>query len=529
VGVHLHDAETTDDPHTLFGVTQTWRRLPSIALVFAISACSSAQGDGAAESTTTSSLAASTTTVAEPSDPFSTDKFLPPKIFWDECGENRDCGFIDVPIDYSDRDSATTSLYIVRHRALQTASRIGVLLVNPGGPGFGGSYLAERARNVYDEDIVNSFDIVGWDPRGTGRSIPAIDCIDDYDEFYTGDDITPDDEVERQAILDSQEGFTERCFDRSGTILPHSGTNNSARDMEMIRRALGEEQITYFGFSYGSELGAVWATLYPNTVRAAVFDGAADPNVDNEEQIAKQHVGFESAITVFLKQCAADSSCKFHNGGNAEAAFDELMLSLDETPIPTVEGRPNLTRGMALTAVAQAMYSDELWDALAGALTQAKKGDGASMLEIFDSYFRRQPDGTYSNEIEAFLNITCADNAERMTPEEADAKAKLREGIAPRFSPGTSGDYSCTFWPAALDPRIEIAATTVNPILVVGTTGDAATPIVGARAMVEALGNAQLLVVTADQHTGYGANWCAVKTISDYLVKLKVPEPDKQC
>jgi pimeloyl-ACP methyl ester carboxylesterase len=503
--------------------------LTGCAVILTASACGSAGGDRADETSTSSSSSSTSTSVAEVGDPFSTDKFLPPKIFWDECGDNRDCGFIDVPIDYSDRDSATTSLYIVRHRALDPDKRIGVLLVNPGGPGFGGSYLAERASTVYDEDIVGSFDIIGWDPRGTGRSIPAIDCIDDYDEFFTGDDITPDGEVERQENLDSQKDFTDRCFERSGSILPYSGTNNSARDMEMIRRALEEDVISYFGFSYGSELGAVWATMYPNTVRAAVFDGAADPNVSNEEQIAKQHVGFESAITVFLKQCSADSSCKFHSGGDAEDAFDALMLSLDETPIPTVEGRPNLTRGMALTAVAQAMYSDQTWDALAGALAQAQRGDGASMLEIFDAYFRREADGTYSNEIEAFLNITCADNAERMTPEEADAKAKAREGIAPRFSPGSSGDYSCTFWPDAIDPRIEIAATTPNSILVVGTTGDAATPIVGARAMVDALGNAQLLVVTADQHTGYGANWCAVKTISDYLVKLKVPEPDKQC
>lgn len=507
------------------------RRLSLVgcAFLFVVSSCGSTNSAIVVESTTTAVPASTTTAVVEPADSFSTDKFLPPKIFWDKCGENRDCGFIDVPIDYRDRDSATTSLYIVRHRALKPETRIGALLVNPGGPGFGGSYLAERAATVYDEDLIDSFDIIGWDPRGTGRSIPAIDCIDDYDEFYAVDDVTPDDASERQAILDSQKDFTERCFTRSASILPHSGTNNAARDMEMIRRALGEEQISFFGFSYGSELGAVWATMYPKTVRAAVFDGAADPNVPTEEQIKKQHVGFESAISVFLAQCSSNSKCKFHNGGNTESAFDELMIALDGTPIPTVDGRPNLTRGMALIAVAQAMYSDETWDALAGALAQAKKGNGAPLLEIFDEYFRRQADGTYSNEIEAFLNISCADNAERMTPEEADAKAKEREGIAPRFSPGTVGDYSCVFWPEAIDPRLRIEATTTNPILVVGTTGDAATPIVGARAMVEALGNARLLVVTADQHTGYGANWCAVDTISRYLVRLQIPEPDKSC
>lgn len=304
----------------------------------------SCNSGSASEVTTTTTTVAPTTLPETPADPFSTDKFLAPKIFWEDCGEDLDCGYIDVPVDYSDRHSATTSLYIVRHRALKPESRIGVLLVNPGGPGFGGSYLAQRAPIIWAQELVDAFDIIGWDPRGTGRSIPAIDCIDDYDTFYSAEEVSPDSATERQAILDTQKDFTDRCFARSGGILPHSGTNSSARDMEMIRRALGEQQLSYFGFSYGSELGGVWATMYPDTVRAAVFDGAIDPNVSNEELIVKQQTGFESAITVFLSQCSADTKCKFHNGGNAEAAFDELMTSLDTTPLPTLDGRPNLTQ-----------------------------------------------------------------------------------------------------------------------------------------------------------------------------------------
>lgn len=507
------------------------RPLPMLVLVAVITAaCSSGDSTPA----TTSSTVAVSTTAAPPKDdgpvdPYDTDKFPTPTIFWDECGENLECGFVDVPVDYSDPNSAETSLHIVRHSATDASKRIGALLVNPGGPGFGGSYLAESAPRIYDAALVESFDIIGWDPRGTGMSIPAIDCVDDYDKYFAGGDITPDNEQERQEALDSQKEFTDLCFEKSGGILPHSGTNSAARDMEMIRRALGEETISYFGFSYGSELGAIWATLFPDTVRAAVLDGAIDPNATTQEFVTLQRAGFERSINAFLADCSERSNCSFHNDGNAEGAFDELMLRLEDEPIPTYPDRPDLNRSMALSAVFQAMYSDEFWGVLAEALDDAQSGDGRGLLDLFDQYLRREPDGTYSNGIEAFLNISCADDPVRNTPDEADAIAVSIADVAPRSSPDTIGDYTCVFWPEALDPKIKVAAPTSIPILVVGTTGDPATPLEGARAMAETLGNALLLVVDADQHLGYGASGCAVQVISDYLRKLKLPENEAVC
>ena len=191
-------------------------------------------------------------------------------------------GYLEVPRDYSDPTAGTFRLYLVRHLA-DTADRIGSLLVNPGGPGFGGSILAMVADQVYGDDLIRSFDIIGWDPRGTGLSEPAVDCFDDYDHFYAGTDITPDDPAERQQLVDLAQELADSCVERSGDVLPYIGTNNSARDMDAIRQALGEDTISYFGFSYGSELGAVWATLFPDTVRAAVLDGAADPDATLDE------------------------------------------------------------------------------------------------------------------------------------------------------------------------------------------------------------------------------------------------------
>ena len=266
-------------------------------------------------------------------------------------------GYLEVPRDYADPSAGSFRLYVVRHLA-DPEQRIGSLLVNPGGPGFGGSILAVVADNVYGDDLLAAFDIIGWDPRGTGLSEPAIDCIDDYDHFYAGTDITPDDAAERQHLVDLAQEYADSCVSRSGDVLPYVGTNNSARDMDAIRQALGEDTISYFGFSYGSELGATWATMFPDTVRAAVLDGAADPDATLDEGGIQQSEGFEQSINTFLARCSDDAECPFHSGGDAEGAFDDLMLALDDAPVPTEPGRPDLTRGMALTGVAYAMYDD---------------------------------------------------------------------------------------------------------------------------------------------------------------------------
>lgn len=450
-----------------------------------------------------------------------TDQWPTPTIDWVECGPGLECGTIDVPIDYTDPDSKMASLNLVKHPSTSSSKRIGSLLVNPGGPGFGGAILAERADGIYSTALLEAFDIIGFDPRGTGESVPAIDCIDDYDTWFAGGDITPDTPAEHDEIVQTQQDFTNECFSKNADILEFAGTNNVARDMEMIRRALGEEKISYFGFSYGSELGATWATLFPRTVRAAVLDGASDPEADPLEDLLQQNKGFEDAINRFLEQCAQNRGCELYP--DAERLFDDLMESLDENPIPTSPGRPDLTRGMALTAVAQAMYSDGYWPQLETALLDAINGNGAGLLELWDQYFQRYPDGTYGNELEAFVNILCADRAERLTVEEADALVPQFQANAPRFAPGTTGDYTCTFWPAARDARADITGKGAGPIVVIGTTGDAATPLKGTRNMAKVLEDGRLIVVDADRHTGYTSSLCAQKAVDSYLIDLTTP------
>jgi len=451
------------------------------------------------------------------------------ELEWEGLTDGVEFAMLEVPADHDRPSGDTYELFVARRLADDQENRIGSLLVNPGGPGFGGSDFAVYGDQVYGEELLERFDIIGWDPRGTGRSEPAVDCIDDYDRFYGEHDITPDDDAERRQIVELAEQFATDCESRNGDVLSQIGTNDTARDMDAIRRALGEDTISYFGFSYGSELGATWATLFPETVRAAVLDGASDPNADLIEHGLQQSKGFESTLSTFLTQCSEDTTCAFHNGGDTEAAFDELMASLDEDPIPSAADRPDVNRLIAVQAVIKAMYSDSSWPQLAQSLADAEDGDGAGLLALYDSYYQRLPDGTWGNELEAFQAISCADDEERPTVEEDDASVDQFQAVAPRIAPHSTGSYFCTFFPKSDDPRVDITGSGAGPIVVIGTTGDAATPLDSTRAMAETLEDGRLVIVTADQHTGYDVNDCVNDAVHRYLVDLEPPEAETQC
>ncbi|MEO6124100.1 MAG: alpha/beta hydrolase, partial [Ilumatobacteraceae bacterium] len=445
-------------------------------------------------------------------------------------GNGLETGSVIVPIDYDDPSKGNFDLFVLRHPAADPSKRIGTLLVNPGGPGFGGSILAQVAENVYSQDLLDHFDIVGWDPRGTGLSTPAIDCIDDYDPYFATEyDGLTDAEVRAKSVEVAQD-FEQECAKKNSEILPYVGTNNAARDIDMIRQALGEDTITYFGFSYGSELGATWTTLFPKTVRAAVLDGATDPNADAVQSLIDQSTGFEASLNTFLAQCSANADCAFHNNGDAEGAYDALIASLDVNPIPSDPGRPDVESGVATGAVVDAMFSESSWPQLAQALADAQNGDGSGLLTLFDDYYQRRPDGTYDNSLEAFQVISCADTPERQTVEEADADAHLYAEAAPRlYGDSQGGSYFCTFFPGSIDPRATITGAGAGPILVVGTTGDPSTPLASSRNMAKALKEGVLLVVDANQHTGYDVNACSKATVDAYLIDLTVPADGTEC
>ncbi|WP_420451685.1 alpha/beta hydrolase [Ilumatobacter sp.] len=488
------------------------------------------------EGTATSSVPVSATAPAPSSAgtasaPSSAPSLPDAEIAFEQVADGVEGGWLTVPVDHGDPLGATLDLWVVRHRA-PSGEPVGVLLANGGGPGVASSLLAADVRSWFEEPLVESFDIVTWDPRGTGRSGGSVDCIDDdeYDRYFASGDITPDDDAEREALVELSRDFAESCVEAVGDVLAHLGTNNSARDMDALRRALGQSQVSYLGYSYGSELGAVWATLFPDTVRAAVLDGAAHPDPDGIEPVRLQQLGFEGVFETFLARCSANPSCAFHNDGDAEGAYDELLARLDTDPVPGPPGRPAVNQEVAIIGIIQAMYTDRRWPALERALADAAAGDGTGLLALRDGYYRRDPDdGSYSDLLESFQAITCADDPDRPTPDEADAEAEPLIGIAPRLFPYTTGSYTCGFFPPSADPRVEITGERAGPIVVIGTTGDPSTPLTSSQAMADALEGGVLVTVEANRHTAYRSGGCIDDLVHRYLIWLEVPPADTRC
>jgi pimeloyl-ACP methyl ester carboxylesterase len=461
-----------------------------------------------------------------------TTEFVVNPIEWTACDGSTntevECGNIEVPFDYADPDQGSFVLFVKKHSAASPADRIGSMMVNPGGPGFGGSSLADDAEYYFSQDLINRFDIIAWDPRGTGESTPAVNCVDTFDEYF-GLDSPPETPAEKQALIDASQAFNDKCAENSGTILPFISTKASAQDINSLRLALGEEKVSFFGFSYGSELGTTWATMFPETVRAIVVDGAVDPTASSIQEGMAQAKGFEGQLATFLKQCSERTTCEFHNNGDAEAAFDKLVLDIDAKPLEVSKDRTLVTQGVLFTAVAQAMYSDYYWPQLSEALSAAQGGDGKGILQLYDDYYQRNEDGTYGNELEAFLAISCLDDPGATSTEEVDSHIEDFIAAAPRLGGNFAYGYSCALWPVKQAAKVNITGKGAGPIVVVGTTGDAATPLSSTRKMAQGLEQGILIVVDANQHTGYGANSCVVKAVDEYLIKLTVPANETTC
>lgn len=515
------------------------RRRLTLVLVccLAVAACGDGINEGANEGRSTRgtidgvTLHTADTVVPESTEPTGTDptgtdptgtENMPPDaddpFGWEEVDLGLEQGYLDVPLDYADPTGDTITLYVVRHLAVDPANRIGTLLVNPGGPGFGGTGLAFSADGIYGQDLLDRFDIVGWDPRGTGSSLPSIDCIDDYDPFF-GLDSSADTPLERQALIDAGTDFGKSCERKNKDLLPYISTESSARDIDSIRAALGEAKISYFGFSYGSELGATWATLFPDTVRAAVIDGAVDPTVDYLHQNIQQAAGFEATFATFLAQCSAAPACAFHNGGDAEGAFDLLATDIDAAPIAVDPERTDVTQGVLDTAVTEAMYDQSSWPQLEQALADLQGGDGQAILDLYDEYYGYSF-GEWDNSLEAYFAIGCLDDPGSTGPDDLYSHEAEFAAAAPRLGRGWMAELTfCSVWPVDPVAPVTITGKGAGPIVVVGTTGDPATPLSSTRNMAKALEDGHLVIVTADQHTGYGVNSCVNDTVDGYLLE----------
>ena len=447
-------------------------------------------------SASTSSPAGTSTTVVPSS---------PPE--WKKCGDI-ECASISVPFNYASPELGSFTLPLTRLRALDDDLRQGVLLVNPGGPGAPGSSLAQNAAYSFSKDLMTHFDIVGWDPRGTGASTPAFDCGDSYNDFFAN-----------ERTVASTQKFVDTCKAKNPKTISFMSTAASARDMNAIRLALGEEKISYFGFSYGSTLGATWATLFPDTVQGAVFDAAAAPNTTSAERRLAQAAGFEKQLSAFLSQCSRNSSCAFHNNGKAERAFDDLLKT---------EATVNAT--VLLTATASSLYDDSAWEDLAKALKSAQDGDGQLVRDLYNSYYYQDAGYEDSRNVsEASIATICDDETNRLSMAEVASQLPAFTKAAPRFGEFFGRDYTCSLWPSSESALQQVQISSPAPIVVIGSTNDPVTPLASSQSMSSALENSRFIRVNSSRHTSYLKNDCSTQLVDVFLIQGTLPPMNTLC
>ncbi|MFI8825816.1 alpha/beta hydrolase [Streptomyces sp. NPDC053431] len=446
-----------------------------------------------------------------------------------------ECTFMKAPLDYAKPEGDTVELALIRAKARDRSRRIGSLLFNFGGPG--GSGITGLPGFASDfEGLRSRYDLVSFDPRGVGRSEP-VECATDKElDAYYALDFTPDDSAEEKRLAEAQRKYTTGCEEHSGPRLPYVGTENAARDMDLMRRVLGDDKLHYFGISYGTELGGVYAHLFPKTVGRAVFDAVVDPAAGVEAGALGQARGFQLALDNFAKDCVdRGDECVLPGSsvGEVEGFITGLLAELDKKPIPGIGDRM-LTQTQATNGIAQALYSKEFWPYLEQGLDEADGGNGALLLALSDSMNGRGQDGSYSNIQSANAAINCVDFKERFTLGQAKERLPEFRKASPVF-----GDFmgwalaSCAPWPVpGTWDHPDVSAAGSAPILVIGNTGDPATPYEGARSMVEALGPGVGVELTykGQGHGAYSSGSRCVKTATDaYLLDGKVPASGTVC
>ncbi len=449
---------------------------------------------------------------------------------WMACDDEFTCAVVVAPLDWNDPGAGAIELSVIRHAATG-GSAVGSLLTNPGGPGASGVELVRDSLSfAVGPALQESFDVIGFDPRGVGEST-AVRCLDDAEMDAYLFDIPAgergssewEDELAKRA-----QTFADACDQRSDGILPFITTVQSARDMDLLRAVLGDEKLNYLGYSYGTFLGATYAELYPENVGRLVLDGAIDPSIPGVDVGTTQALGFESALRAYMADCLTSSECPFQGTvDQAMADLGALLASVDRSPLPASDGR-QLGADALLTSIITALYSPGNWPVLTGALADTLEGDPNYAFYLADFYYDRQS-GTYtSNSTEAFTAYNCMDYPDDITPDQEAAAEALVAAEAPTIAPFWQGADVCAVWPyEPTGTRGEITAKGAAPILVVGTTGDPATPYEWSVALAEQLESGALLTYDGEGHTGYNkGDACVDGAVEDYLINGLVPEPE---
>ncbi|MGW0711628.1 alpha/beta hydrolase [Streptomyces sp. NPDC002643] len=507
------------------------------AAALLVSACSSGESGGAAARAADGAGSARLAAL-----PRATPSALAPyygqKLTWRDCEVSGfQCATMRAPLDYAKPTEGDVRLAVARKKATGPGKRLGSLLVNPGGPGGSAvGYVQGYAGIGYPAQVRARYDMVAVDPRGVAGSEP-VQCLTGRQmDAYTQTDLTPDDEGEKTALVASYKRFAEGCGARAPKLLRHMSTVEAARDMDILRAVLGDEKLTYVGASYGTLLGATYAGLFPERVGRLVLDGALDPSLPADRLNQEQTAGFETAFEAFAKDCAGWKDCPL--GRTSEQVGENLrslFQRLDARPVPTrdPDGR-RLGESLATTGVIAAMYDEGSWPRLRQALTEVvRDDDGAGLLALSDSYYERDPGGRYSNLMYANAAVNCLDLPPAYAgPEQVEQALPAFEKASPVFGRALAwASLNCAYWPvrATGEPH-RIEAKGADPIVVVGTTRDPATPYRWAQALSSQLSSGRLLTYDGDGHTAYGrGSACIDSAINTYLLRGTPPTDGKRC
>ena len=460
----------------------------------------------------------------------------------DEVKSGEDTGFtcakIKVPLDYDNPGGETIEIAVKKRAA--NGDSVGSLFINPGGPGGSGIELVENVGSYFSKNLLGSYDVVGFDPRGVGASTP-IDCLTDAEldaeRAGANDPATPS----ATATIERAQKMNASCESKTGTpgLLDHIDTISAARDLDILRAVDGQQTLTYLGFSYGTYLGATYAELFPANTGRLVLDGAVDPSLSAEDMSLGQAKGFEASLRAYVESCQSSKlGCPL--SGDVDSGVSQVREFLESTktaPLPTSDSQRPLTYDLALYGVLGSMYQTQLWSSLNLALSKAMGDlgdpDGSLLLAIADTVSHRESDGSYyGNTAEALMPVNCLDYPVQGDNASWEQNATAVKEASPTFSAQLLyPDAYCQGWGhESSRKREKITASGAAPILVVGTTGDPATPYAWSEALAEQLESGQLLTWKGNGHTAYGrSNDCVKKAVDTYLLNGTMPDKGLTC
>jgi pimeloyl-ACP methyl ester carboxylesterase len=454
---------------------------------------------------------------------------------WSSCGQGALCATARAPLDWDDVGAGPeVELALVKRRATQGS--LGSIFINPGGPGASGvDFVRDNVDLAISKRVREQYDVIGWDPRGVGAS-SAVSCFTDprdMDDFIYGVPSAPRNSPEWiDEVTRSAQGFIDACAANSGWLLPFVDTLSTVRDLDMLRAVVGDETLNYLGFSYGTEIGARYADEFPERVGRLVLDGAIDPSTSQFDIVLAQSVGFERALTTYLRECAAAETCPFPV--NTDAALELVAQQYERlatAPIAAADGRL-FTDSVLDIAIATALYSRASWPFLSRMFTELRSGTVETGFLLADFYYGRERGVYRANSLEAFIAINCLAFVPERDPQVIlDQNAQIADAAPVTADPSALGDVICQNWPA--EPRAdrrELRAAGAPPILVVGTTGDPATPYAWAQALADQLESGVLITYDGEGHIAYDeGDPCINDPVDNFFLTGAVPARDPVC